>query len=96
MTNKCENCIASNMCEDVEGSCEKTINYANVIYNKALDDLRNELKNHYTESNVDFLLDGTEHHSYLEACNYLEDYVDEMTEKLKRGGEDERLVTTNS
>lgn len=57
-------------------------------YSNALDDLRNELKNHYTESNVDWLLDGTEHHSYLEACNYLEDYIDEMTEKLKRGGED--------
>lgn len=47
MTNKCENCIASNMCEDVAGSCEKAINYANTIYNKALDDLRNELKNRY-------------------------------------------------
>lgn len=47
MTNKCEDCIASNMCEDVAGSCEKVIGYANTIYNKALDDLRNELKNHY-------------------------------------------------
>ncbi len=46
MTNKCENCIASNMCEDVEGSCEKAINYANVIYNKALDDFIRALDQH--------------------------------------------------
>lgn len=43
MTNKCENCNASNMCEDVAGSCEKVINYANTIYNKALDDFLNEI-----------------------------------------------------
>ena len=43
MENKCENCTASNMCEDVVGSCEETINYANAIYNKALDDLRNAI-----------------------------------------------------
>lgn len=43
MTNKCENCKASNMCEDVAGSCEKVINYANTIYNKALDDFLNEI-----------------------------------------------------
>ena len=38
MTNKCDDCIASNMCEDVAGSCEKAISYANTIYNKAIDD----------------------------------------------------------
>lgn len=43
MTNKCENCKASNMCEAVAGSCEKVINYANTIYNKALDDFLNEI-----------------------------------------------------
>ena len=47
MTNICENCIASNMCDAVAEGCEKTISYANTIYNGALDDLRNELKNHY-------------------------------------------------
>ena len=47
MTNKCENCIASNICEVVDEGCEKTISYANAIYNRALDDLRNELKNRY-------------------------------------------------
>lgn len=43
MINKCENCNASNMCEDVVWSCEKSIGYANTIYNKALDDLLNSL-----------------------------------------------------
>lgn len=43
MINKCENCIASNMCEDVDGSCKKAISYANTIYNRALDDLLNSL-----------------------------------------------------
>ena len=43
MTNKCENCNASNMCEEIDGNCEKAINYANTIYNKALDDFLNEI-----------------------------------------------------
>lgn len=47
MTNKCENCIASNMCEDVAGNCNKTINYANAIYNKALDELTSELEERF-------------------------------------------------
>ena len=47
MTNMCENCIADNICEYIDGGCDKTISYANVIYNKALDDLRNELKSCY-------------------------------------------------
>lgn len=82
MTNKCENCIASNMCEDVVGNCEKVINYANDIYNKAICDLRNELKNHYTEYNIDLALDSTGY--YTTACNYLEDYIDAITERLKK------------
>ena len=90
MTNKCENCNASNMCEDVVGSCEKAINYANAIYNKALDDLRNELKAHYTEHNIDHVLGDTDYHSYTTACKYLEDYIDKITEELKRGGENGR------
>lgn len=44
---KCKNCIAMNMCADVDACCEKTISYANAIYNNALDDLRNELKSRY-------------------------------------------------
>lgn len=39
MIRNCKNCIASNMCEDVEGSCTKTINYANAIYNTAIQEL---------------------------------------------------------
>ena len=84
MTNKCENCIASNMCEDVVGNCEKVINYANGIYNKAICDLRNELKNHYTEYNIDLVLEDTDYYSYTTACNYLEDYIDEITEQFKK------------
>ena len=43
MINKCDDCNASNMCEDVVGSCEKAISYANAIYNKALDELTSGL-----------------------------------------------------
>lgn len=35
------------MCEAVVSGCDETIDYANTIYNKAIDDLRNELKTHY-------------------------------------------------
>lgn len=35
------------MCEEVECGCEKTRSLATTIYNKALDDLRNELKSRY-------------------------------------------------
>lgn len=89
MTNKCEDCIASNMCDVVAGSCEKTISYANAFYNKALDDLRNELKNHYTEYDIDSVLRDTDYYSYTMACNYLEDYIDEIAENLKKGVENE-------
>lgn len=89
MENKCKNCIARNMCEDVTGSCQEAIGYANTIYNRALGDLRNELKNHYTEYNINSVLGDTDYYSYSTACNYLEDYIDEMTEELKRGRENE-------
>lgn len=88
MENKCENFTASNMCEDVVGSCEKTINYANAIYNKALDDLRNELKDHYTEYTVNCVLRDTDYYSYTTACNYLEEFIDEVTERLKEKEKD--------
>ena len=54
-------------------------------YNKAVDDLRNELKNHYTEYNIDCVLADTSFYSYTTACNYLEDYIDEIAEQLKAG-----------
>ncbi len=84
MENICENCIATNMCKDVMGSREETMNYANFIYNKAIDDLRNELKNHYTEYNIDLVLEDTNYYSYTTACNYLEDYIDEIAAKVKK------------
>ena len=46
MINMCDCCLASNMCEDVVGSCEKAIGYANAIYNKALDDFIRALDQH--------------------------------------------------
>ena len=58
-------------------------------YNKAIDDLQNELKNHYTEYIIDCVLADTGFYSYTTACNYLEDYIDKIAEKLKRGGENE-------
>lgn len=90
MTNKCENCNAGNMCEDVVGSCEKAINYANAIYNKALDDLRNELKTHYIEYDIDCILSDTACFSYTTACDCLESYIDKIAEELKRGRENGR------
>ena len=60
-------------------------------YNKAVDDLRNELKNHYTEYNIDCVLADTSFYSYTTSCNYLEDYIDEIAEQLKAGGENDNL-----
>nr|DAW61248.1 MAG TPA: hypothetical protein [Caudoviricetes sp.] len=57
--------------------------------NKAIDNFQNELKNHYTEYNIDSVLEDTEFYSYTTACDYLEDYIDEIAEKLKKGGENE-------
>ena len=54
-------------------------------YNKAIDDLRNELKNHYTEYNLDCILSDSNFYSYTAACDYLEDYIDKIAEKLKAG-----------
>ena len=73
----------------VAGGCEKTINYANTIYNRALYDLRNELKTHYTEYDIASVLEDTAYYSYIMACNYLEDYIDEIAENLKKGVENE-------
>ena len=56
---------------------------------KAIDSFQNELKNHYTEYNIDCVLEDTDYYSYTTACNYLEDYIDKIAEKLKRGAEDE-------
>ena len=64
----------------------------NAGYNKAIDDLRNELKNHYTEYNIDCVLEDNNFYSYTTACNYLEDYIDEIAEQLKAGGENERSI----
>ena len=61
----------------------------NAGYNKAIDDLRNELKNHYTEYNIDCVLEDNDFYSYTTACNYLEDYIDKIAEKLKKGVENE-------
>ena len=55
-------------------------------YKKAIDDLRNKLKNHYTEYNIDCVLEDNDFYSYTTACNYLEDYIDEIAEQLKEGG----------
>ena len=55
-------------------------------YNKAIDDFVKELKNHYTEYNIDCVLEDANFYSYTTACNYLEDYIDEIAEHLKAGG----------
>nr|DAG65359.1 MAG TPA: hypothetical protein [Caudoviricetes sp.] len=80
MGNNCENCIASNMCEDVVGSCNKTINYAKVIYNRALDELTSELDKRFKgmEFSSGF---PTEDATWANARRQLKD----VSEQLKRG-----------
>lgn len=56
---------------------------------RAIDNFQNELKNHYIEYNIESVLGDTDYYSYTTACNYLEYYIDEIAEKLKRGEEDE-------
>jgi hypothetical protein len=71
-----------------ESEDEYNNNINNNIYNKALDDLRNELKDHYTEYAVDCCLGDTDYYSYTTACNYLEEFIDEVTEQLKKKKEE--------
>ena len=76
MTNKCENCNASNMCEDVAGSCEKVINYANAIYNKAIYELTSCLDERFKGMEL-----TTESATWANARMQLKD----ISEQLKRG-----------
>ena len=82
MTNKCDDCIANNMCDDVAGSCNKTINYANAIYNKALDELTSELDERFKGMEFSSGL-PTEGATWANARRQLKD----VSEQLKRGGE---------
>lgn len=72
--------------DSIKDKIDELSKYAEKQYNKAIDDLRNELKNHYTEYNIDCVLADTNFYSYTTACNYLEDYIDEIAEQLKAGG----------
>lgn len=80
MTNKCDNCLASNMCEDVEGSCEKAINYANAIYNKAIDELTSKLDERFKGMEFSSGL-PTEGATWANARKQLKD----ISEQLRRG-----------
>lgn len=84
MTNKCENCNASNMCEDVVGSCEKAINYANAIYNRAINELTSCLDERFKGMEFSSGL-PTEGVTWANARMQLKD----ISEQLKRGGENE-------
>lgn len=84
MINKCDDCNASNMCEDVVGSCEKAISYANAIYSKALDELTSELDERF--KSMEFLSGlPTEGATWENARRQLKD----VSEQLRRGGENE-------
>lgn len=80
MTNKCENCTASNMCEDVAGSCEKAIGYANAIYNKAIYELTIELDERFNGMELSSGL-PTEGATWANARRQLKD----VSERLRRG-----------
>ena len=73
-------------CDNLNEALEKG---KKAVYNKAIDDLQNELKNHYTGYNIDCVLADTNFYSYTTACNYLEDYIDEIAEQLKAGEQNE-------
>lgn len=85
MENRCENCIANNMCEDVVGSCEKAISYANAIYNKSLDELTSELGEKFKGMEFSSGL-PTEGATWANARRQLKD----VSEQLKRGETDGR------
>ena len=84
MINKCDDCNASNMCEDVVGSCEKAISYANAIYNKALDELTSELDERF--NGMEFSSGLPTEGAWANARRQLRD----ISEQLKRGGENDR------
>lgn len=84
MINKCDDCNASNMCEDVAGSCEKSISYANAIYNKALDELTSELDERFKGMEFSSGL-PTEGATWANARRQLKD----VSEQLRRGGEND-------
>ena len=79
------NTVAKTMVEAFENLKIEDVNMFQLGYNKAIDDLRNELKNHYTEYNIDCVLEDSNFYSYTTACNYLEDYIDRIAEQLKAG-----------
>ena len=68
---------------DEYGNIVDLVEWEKQIRANAIDDLRNELKNHYTEYGIDCVFEDANSYSYTTACNYLEDYIDEMAEQLK-------------
>lgn len=72
------------MCEAVDAGCSTTRNYANVIYNKALDELTSELDERFNRMEFSSGL-PTEGATWTNARRQLKD----ISEQLKRGGEGE-------
>lgn len=72
------------MCGDVDGSFEKTISYANTIYNRAIDELTSELDERFKGMEFSSGL-PTEGTTWANARKQLKD----ISEQLKRGGEDD-------
>lgn len=83
MINKCENCNASNMCEDIDCSCEEAINYANTIYNKALDELTSELDQRFKDMEFSSGL-PTEGATWANARRQLKDISEQLRRKYGR------------
>ena len=50
---------------------------------KTIEEFQHKLKKHYTEYNIDCVLEDTNFYSYPLACYYLEDYIDEIATELK-------------
>ena len=87
MMNKCDNCNASNICEEIDGGCDKAISYANAIYNKALDDFLNEIS-----ENVLWGILAKVMLREIEATDGMDeviDYLQKIVKQLKGGKENE-------
>lgn len=83
MINKCENCNASNMCEAIDCGCEEAINYANTIYNKALDELTSELDERFKDMEFSSGL-PTEGATWANARRQLKGILEQLRRKYGR------------
>lgn len=57
--------------------------------NNAIDEFAEMLKDKYSEHKVDNYLRVDDYYSYSDSCKVLENYIDEIKQEMKAGGENE-------